>query len=128
MNFNDYTKKVIERYGLRGQNAVARELNITTASMSNFMSGKIVPSEETMLKLAELAGCPKEEALIDLNLWRSRNDPKRHEVWLRISKMIGCFTANLLFFSNFTVELISYICLHNVYYVYKRHRFGLIFR
>ena len=46
MNFNDYTKKVIERYGLRGQNAVARELNITTASMSNIMSGKIVPSEE----------------------------------------------------------------------------------
>ena len=86
MDFNQYTQKAINRFGLRGQNAVARELNITTASMSNFMSGKILPSEETMIKLAELAGCPKEEALIDLNLWRSQNDPARLAIWQRIAK------------------------------------------
>lgn len=100
MNFSDYTNKVINRYGLRGQNAVARELNITSASMSNLMSGKILPSEETMIKLADLAGYPKEEALIDLNLWRSKNDPKRHEIWLRISKMIGCTSLAALISVN----------------------------
>lgn len=102
MNFADYTEKVINRYGLRGQNAVARELNITTASMSNFMSGKITPSDETMLKLAELAGMPKEAALIDLNLWRSKNDPSRHAVWQHIAKMI----VPALFFALFINDLI----------------------
>ena len=89
MNFKDYTDKAITRFGLRGQNAVAREIGITTASMSNLMSGKILPSDETMLKLAELAGMPKEEALIDLNLWRSKNNPELNKVWQRLSKMIG---------------------------------------
>ncbi len=106
MDFSDYTNKVIQRYGLRGQNAVARELGITTASMSKFMSGKIPPSEETMIKLAELAGLPKEEALIDLNLWRSKNDPKRHEIWLRISKLIGCVLT--CFFAPFNAFASSF--------------------
>ena len=111
MDFSDYTNKVIQRYGLRGQNAVARELGITTASMSKFMSGKIPPSEETMIKLAELAGLPKEEALIDLNLWRSKNDPKRHEIWLRISKMVGC----LLLLIICLLPSFSYAANHNIY-------------
>jgi len=122
MNFSDYTNKVIQRYGLRGQNAVARELGITTASMSKFMSGKIPPSEETMIKLAELAGMPKEEALIDLNLWRSKNDPKRHEIWLRISKMIGISLAFCLFAAEKpnTPDLQKQITSpsSNIYYVY----------
>ena len=94
--FADYTQAVITRYGLRGQNAVARELNITTASMSQFTTGKALPSEETMIKLAELAGMPKEEALIDLNLWRSKSNPEVQKIWQRLSKMIGCWLIILL--------------------------------
>ena len=78
MNFNEYAEKAIVRYGLTGYNNLARELGMTKSSISMLRSGKNVPSEETMIKLAELAGLPKEEALIDLNLWRSKNDPKRH--------------------------------------------------
>lgn len=109
-SFNDYTKKAIARFGLRGQNAVARELGITTASMSNLASGKILPSDDTMIKLAELAGMPKEEALIDLNLWRSKDKPEVQKIWQRLSKMIGCFAATLLFSNN--IEIIcSYLKL-----------------
>lgn len=111
MEFKDYTEKAVTRYGLRGQNAVARELGITTASMSQFNTGKAVPSEETMIKLAELAGLPKEEALIDLNLWRSKNDPKRHEIWQRISKMVGC----LLLLIICLLPSFSYAANHNIY-------------
>ena len=37
-----------------------------------------------------LAGLPKEEALIDLNLWRSKDKPEVQKIWQRLSKMIGC--------------------------------------
>ena len=70
-NFSDYANIAINRHGLRGVNALARELQIKSSSMSRLNTGKSLPAESTMLKLAELAGLPKEEALIDLNLWRS---------------------------------------------------------
>ena len=111
MNFKDYTDKAITRFGLRGQNAVAREIGITTASMSNLMSGKILPSDETMLKLAELAGMPKEEALIDLNLWRSKNNPELNKVWQRLSKMIGLQIFFIAFSSLFTN---AYACYETI--------------
>ena len=87
--FNEYAEKAIKRYGLTGYNNLARELNMNKATISYFRSGKALPSEETMIKLAELAGMPKEEALIDLNLWRSKNNPELNKVWQHLSKMIG---------------------------------------
>lgn len=106
MEFKEYTNKVIARYGLRGQNAVAREIGITTASMSQFTTGKALPSESTMIKLAELAGLPKEEALIDLNMWRSKDKPELQKVWQRISKMIGAlFAACLIPFDCFAASV-----------------------
>lgn len=86
--FNEYAEKAIERYGLTGYNNLARELNMNKATVSYFRSGKALPSEATMIKLAELAGLPKEEALIDLNLWRSKNNPEVNKIWTRLSKMI----------------------------------------
>lgn len=94
-SFTDYTEKAIVRFGLTGYNNLAREIGITKASMSMFRSGKALPSEETFLKIVELAGLPKEEALIDLNLWRSKDKPEVQKIWQRLSKMIGCVLAIL---------------------------------
>lgn len=92
-NFNDYAEKAISRYGLAGYNNLAREVGITKCSMSEFRNGKKTPSEETFLKIVELSGLPKEEALIDLNLWRSKNNPELNKIWQRLSKMVGCLVA-----------------------------------
>ncbi len=96
---NFYTQKAIDRYNLNGQNALAREIGIAGATLSQFLNGKALPSEDTMIKLAELAGLPKEEALIDLNLWRSKDKPELQKIWLRLSKMIGCFAAPLALYA-----------------------------
>lgn len=88
MNFKDYTTAAINRFGLTGNAALADELGLSKSAISHFTSGKATPSESTMIKLAELAGIPKEEALIDLNLWRSKNNPELQKVWQRVSKMI----------------------------------------
>lgn len=87
-NFSDYAKIAINRHGLRGNNALAKMLCITSAGMSHLNTGKTLPTESTMIKLAELAGLPKEEALIDLNLWRSAKNPELKTVWTRIAKMM----------------------------------------
>ena len=87
-NFSEYANIAINRHGLRGNNALAKMLCITSAGMSHLNTGKTLPTESTMLKLAELAGLPKEEALIDLNLWRSAKNPEIQTVWLRLAKMI----------------------------------------
>ena len=99
-NFNDYAEKAIARYGLAGLNSLGRELNISSAAISQFNTGKALPSDDTMIKLAELAGLPKEEALIDLNLWRSKDKPEVQKIWQRLSKMLGLYSY-ILFFSLF---------------------------
>ena len=121
-NFNDYAEKAIARYGLSGYNNLAREIGITKCVMSQFRHGKSTPSEETFLKIVELAGLPKEEALIDLNLWRSKDKPELQKIWQRLAKMIGLF----LFLSLFNTEnSIAYTpntsitsSSTNIYYVY----------
>ena len=101
-NFNDYMTLAIDRQKLASNNKLAKELGITSASISVLNQGKALPSEETMIKLAELAGLPKEEALIDLNLWRSKNNPEVQKIWQRLSKMIGLPAFLFTFSSLFT--------------------------
>lgn len=116
-NFNDYAAKAINRYGLAGNNALARELGVNKSSISQMVTGKIYPAESTMIKLAELAGMPQEEALIDLNLWRSKDKPELQKVWQRLSKMIGCWIAPLLILGQFTGLLAIITISYVVYYV-----------
>ena len=100
-SFNDYAEKAIVRYNLTGYNNLAREIGITKCSMSIFRAGKALPSEETFLKIVELAGLPKEEALIDLNLWRAKKNPELSKVWSRIAKMIKSTAPLVLFYTVF---------------------------
>lgn len=128
MNFEDYTKLAITRLHLNSQNDVARELSITTASMSNFNTGKAFPSEKTMMRLAELAGVEKEKALIDLSTWRAKNDAARFEVWQRISKMIGLQIIIMLFYNYFLYESSTGALAYIVYYVYLTIFFFLFYQ
>ena len=119
-NFNDYAEKAITRYGLAGLNSLGRELNISSAAISQFNTGKALPSDDTMIKLAELAGLPKEEALIDLNLWRSKDKPEVQKIWQRLSKMIGCFIVFSMIFN--TLALNSHIAdMPRIYIMYTNY-------
>ena len=127
-SFNDYMNAAIKRQQLASNNKLAQELGITSASISILNQGKALPSEATMIRLAELAGMPKEEALIDLNLWRSKNNPEVQKIWQRLAKMIGIIFAILIFSSfkanacNLTdkvVDTSKNITDGNIYYATK---------
>lgn len=88
MTFREYIDKIIARYELRGQNAVAREIGIASSSMARLTTGHSLPSDETMTKLADLAGIAREKALVDLNIWRCKNKPELQQAWLRVAKIL----------------------------------------
>ena len=117
--FNDYVTQALSNSSLKNRAELCRILGIKQSSLYTLEHGKTIPADTTMIKLAELAGMPKEEALIDLNLWRSKNDPTRHEIWKRIAKMIGCTFVFFLVshIPNANASVSNYP--ENIHYVYN---------
>ena len=72
MTFQDYATKAIKRMNFKGDSELAQALNLTKASISALQNNKTLPSEETIIKVAELAGLPIDIALIDLSIWRAK--------------------------------------------------------
>lgn len=103
MQINDYIDEAMYRLKSQNYSDFSKEIGITRISLSRIYNGKQLPSEATMIRLAELAGMPKEEALIDLNLWRSKGNPEINKIWQRVAKMIGIVFA-VLVFSSFRVS------------------------
>ena len=93
MLVQEYIDEAISRQKVKSLAALGRLLGVNRASVNFMYRDKMLPSEETMIRLAELAGLPKEEALIDLNIWRAKNNPELQKLWIRLSKMIGCFAV-----------------------------------
>lgn len=96
-SFKDYVSEAQKKQNLHSNNKLALELGITSAAMSALYKGKSLPSDETMIKLAELAGIPEEEALVDLSIWRAQT-PKTKEVWEKIRHIVLslCLTMAVL--------------------------------
>lgn len=88
LTFRDYIKKAKENSHIDSNNDVAEILNISSAAVAKFCTEKSRPSQETVLRLAKLAKISPEEALVDYNLWKTKDKPNAHKVWLRISKMV----------------------------------------
>ena len=85
--------------------------------MARLKTGQNLPTEETALQVAALAGISPEVALIDLNIWRAKDDENRLKVWKNISKMIQLSIIITLILLNNTNLLNILYSIHNVYYV-----------
>lgn len=96
-NFEEYAEKAMKRCNINSYNQLAKMLEIKQPSVVIFKSGKKLPSARTMVKLAKLAGVPEEKALMDLAAWANADKPEIADIYLRISKMIGCWGAIALF-------------------------------
>ena len=70
----------------KSNNKIAEAIGITSGSITLFCQGKSTPSPETVLKLAELAGEPKEKALLDFFAERYAERPVVAETLQNIKK------------------------------------------
>lgn len=94
----DYISEAQKKQNIPSNNKLAYALGITPTALSAIYKSKNIPSDETMIKLAELAGIPEEEALVDLSIWRNENSPKAKEIWEKVRHIVLslCLTMAVL--------------------------------
>lgn len=56
---------------------LGKYLGKSHATVSHWRTKRTWPADETMIALAEVAGMDPEQALIDLNIWRSTGEARR---------------------------------------------------
>jgi len=72
----NYIELAHKKTGIKSQNQLARKIGISGASLSRIASGASIPSEGTILKLADLAGVSKEQALLERSYWLADAETK----------------------------------------------------
>jgi transcriptional regulator with XRE-family HTH domain len=120
MDLSDYLDRAKSERGFRSERALSRELGVSHQSVVQWREGLATPRPETMLRLAELAGCSPEIAMLDHMAWRA-DGPKSRDIVARIRASIAAITAfSLLFFFVFPPSTMADNCERNrpycVYY------------
>lgn len=69
-NIFDYIDLAKKRTGAKSDRALCKLLEISPNMVISYNKG-VLPNDQTMIKLARLAGVSEREALLDLNIWRS---------------------------------------------------------
>jgi plasmid maintenance system antidote protein VapI len=75
-DFNWYVETAKQKNNLKSLRSVARELEITQSAFHGLVHKHSNPSDETMIKLAKLAGVEPSIALVERNVWMSSGEPK----------------------------------------------------
>ena len=89
MNIDNYIENAKVNTNSSSNAKLAYLLGINPGSVSQFLSNKTLPADNTILKLAALAGIPPEVALIDVSIWRNKNNPEALRFWENIRKKIA---------------------------------------
>lgn len=117
MEIKQYLDLAREKTGNISNRKLAKILNISYSSITQFESGVATPKTATVIKLAHFVGIPIEQALLDLCMWQSKENPEALQAYQNIKKSLTGFsalTSILLFLCNSSFfELLS-----NLYYVY----------
>lgn len=77
MDLSDYLDAAKAARGIPSDNQLASAIGMKRASVSHFRQRRCLPCDETMARLAEIAGLDVGEALLRLNYWRARNGRAR---------------------------------------------------
>lgn len=98
-NVHDYLEAARDKNRLNSDSKLADMLDVSVSAVSAFRKGKAWPADETIKRLAELAGIPVEEALLELNAWRSTGETQK--IYKRlIDKLNGVLTVLIIAFSS----------------------------
>lgn len=120
--FQDYVFEARKKQNIYSNNKLAKEIGIAGASLSVMMNNKTLPAEETLIKIADLAGIPREEALLDLSIWSAKSDDAK-STWKKIREMLKTAALVLTFASFYPLPTYQQSCnnaikeQYTVYYV-----------
>lgn len=68
---DDYMDTARKNHGFRSDRELSRALGFRGQAASNWRTKRAWPSDDVMVRLAEMAEIPPEEALLDLCVWRT---------------------------------------------------------
>ena len=66
-----YLDEARKRGGFTSDRSMDKGLGLTPGAVCSYRIKRAWPSDETIIKLAKIAGISPEAALLDLNVWRS---------------------------------------------------------
>lgn len=121
-NFQDYISEAQKKQNLYSLSKIAQKIGISANSVSVMYKNKTLPSEETLIKIADLAGIPREEALLDLSIWSAKSDDAK-STWEKIREMLKTAALVLTFASLYPLPTYQQSCnnaikeQYTVYYV-----------
>ncbi len=93
---DDYLDAAIARNpDLRSDRRLALALGLNQAASHYWRRRKAWPADDTMLRLADLAGVDPGEALVELNIWRSQSAETRDQ-YSRLAEKIRSSLAQVL--------------------------------
>lgn len=105
MFIDEYLDRVKKKNNLTSDRQIAPMLGVGFTAPSQWRTKRAWPSDDTMEKLAIMAGLDAEKALIELNIWRSQGQAKSayENVLKRLNNVavsILAFVASILMFST----------------------------
>lgn len=72
-----YIDRALIRSGAPSDRTLGVELGLSPNSLTNYRTRRAWPSDQAMIRLAELAGIDPDVALMDLNAWRAKAEDVR---------------------------------------------------
>ncbi len=66
-----YINRAIENNELQSDRHLGRVLSVSPSTVAIWRAGKSLPTDATMIKLADLADITREQALLELSYWRA---------------------------------------------------------
>lgn len=70
LTIDDYIDLAKKRIGAKSDTKVAEKIGIKQSSITQYRSKRAWPSDATMMRLADICGMDRGQALIFLNVWR----------------------------------------------------------
>lgn len=103
MEINELMDTAKSKNSLKSDRALAIAIGASQPTVFRIRQGFGYPSEQNMMKLGELAGMTKAEALLLLNMWKAEGEAKAtySDLLRRLAAVAGCFViVTILGFSG----------------------------
>lgn len=78
LTIDDYIDQAKDNQKLKSDRQLGEKIGVKGSYISHFRTKRTWPSDETMIKIADLAGLDQQEALLNLNIWRTSNSVAAH--------------------------------------------------
>ena len=76
MTLSELLRSALDRVDGRSRRSLARRLGVHHETVRAYENGRALPTEETIMKLCAITGTSIEEALLNLNIWRTEGSAR----------------------------------------------------